>query len=150
MAFCAQESRFKMCSGIDWLIRMSLCCSVLQAFLLAGGQRKSWRVQILQTSKVCKCYGPGKLKGLPPAFSTFLPLSNTDFEGPETVGPMARLRGNGIDFIVDTVESLRARAIGARQAFLIREFVIEARRVGLSIGGMEGGLGSIPTCWKSG
>jgi hypothetical protein len=31
------------------------------------------------------------------------------------------------------VEGLRARAIGARLAFLVREFVIEARKAGLTV-----------------
>ena len=35
--------------------------------------------------------------------------------------------------MVDAVEGLSARAIGARHAFLVREFLLEARNAGLSV-----------------
>jgi hypothetical protein len=76
---------------------------------------------------------PGQTEGATAAFSTFYPLTPDEFAGPETLGPAARLLDAGIGKIVDAVEGLRARAIGARLAFLVREFVMEARRAGLSV-----------------
>jgi hypothetical protein len=76
---------------------------------------------------------PGQTEGATAAFSTFYPLTQNEFEGPETLGPVARLFDSSIGKIVDAVEGLRARAIGARLAFLVREFVLEARKAGLSV-----------------
>lgn len=76
---------------------------------------------------------PGQVEVAAAAFSTFHQLSNTDFVGPETLGSVARLLDECIGVIVDAIESLRARAVGARQAFLVREFVMEARRAGFSV-----------------
>jgi hypothetical protein len=45
----------------------------------------------------------------------------------------ATLSSGSIAGIVDAVESLRARALGARQAFLVREFAMEARKIGLTV-----------------
>jgi hypothetical protein len=84
-------------------------------------------IQILQV------LWPGQAEGATAAFSTFHPLTQNDFDGATTLGPAARLLNNSVDAIIDMVESLRARAIGARQAFLVREFVIEARKVGLTV-----------------
>jgi hypothetical protein len=82
-------------------------------------------IQILQV------LWPGQTEVATAAFSTFHPLRPGDFAGRRTVGATAHLRKNCVDAIVDAVESLRARAIGARQSFLVREFVIEARPCGL-------------------
>ena len=76
---------------------------------------------------------PGQEEVATAAFSTFYPLSQEDFEGTETLGPSARLLDNCVGAIVDAVEGLRARAIGARHSFLVREFVTEARKAGLSV-----------------
>jgi hypothetical protein len=76
---------------------------------------------------------PGQTEAASAAFSSFHPLSQEDFEGTETLGPAARLLASCVGMIVDAVEGLRARAIGARHAFLEREFLIEARRVGLLV-----------------
>jgi hypothetical protein len=76
---------------------------------------------------------PGQTEGATAAFSTFYPLAPEEFAGKETLGPAARLLDANIDKIVDAVEGLRARAIGARLAFLVREFVLEARKAGLSV-----------------
>ena len=84
-------------------------------------------IQILQV------LWPGQAEGATAAFSIFHPLSEDDFDGANTLGPDARLLDKSVGAIVDAVESLRARAIGARQAFLVREFVIKARRAGLMV-----------------
>jgi hypothetical protein len=76
---------------------------------------------------------PAQEEAATAAFSAFYPLTADDFTGAETIGPTARLADTCIDRIVDDVEGLRARAIGARHSFLVREFVIEARRVGLAV-----------------
>jgi len=76
---------------------------------------------------------PGQTEGVTAAFSTFYPLAPEEFAGKETLGPAARLLDPNTGRIVDAVEGLRARAIGARLAFLVREFVIEARKAGLSV-----------------
>jgi hypothetical protein len=84
-------------------------------------------VQILQI------LWPGQTETAPSAFSSFYPLSQDDFDGTETIGPAARLQTSCVDMIVDSVEGLRARAIAARHAFLVREFLMEAKREGLSV-----------------
>jgi hypothetical protein len=78
---------------------------------------------------------PGQTDGAAAAFSTFHPLSQEDFEGTETLGPAARLLDNCVGAIVDAVEGLRARAMGARHAFLVREFLLEARKAELEVHG---------------
>ena len=75
----------------------------------------------------------GQVEGAAAAFSLFHPLSTADFDGATTLGPSARVLDTCVDAIVDAVEALRARAMGARHAFLVREFVTEARRAGLSV-----------------
>jgi hypothetical protein len=76
---------------------------------------------------------PGQTEGATAAFSTFYPLTAREFAGKDTLGPAARLLDPIVARIVDAVEGLRARAIGARLAFLVREFVIEARKAGLTV-----------------
>jgi hypothetical protein len=77
---------------------------------------------------------PGRTEGATAAFSTFYPLTVDEFaDGTMTVGPSARLSDNVVGRIVDAAEALRARAIGARLAFMVREFVIESRRAGLTV-----------------
>ncbi|MGY3558467.1 hypothetical protein ACVWXP_001736 [Bradyrhizobium sp. USDA 4463] len=76
---------------------------------------------------------PGRTDGATAAFSTFHPLSIDDFSGTDTIGPTAQLVEATISMIVDEVEGLRARAFGARHAFLVREFAIEARREGMQV-----------------
>jgi hypothetical protein len=76
---------------------------------------------------------PGQTEGATAAFSTFYPLETNEFAGSDTLGPGARLLDANISRIVDAVEGLRARAMGARLAFLVREFVLEARKVGLTV-----------------
>lgn len=84
-------------------------------------------IQILQV------LWPAQTEGAAAAFSTFDPLVAGDFEGTETLGPGARLRDGCVTSMVDKVEGLRARAIGARHSFLVREFLLEARRAGLQV-----------------
>ena len=76
---------------------------------------------------------PGQTEGAAAAFSTFHPLSEDDFAGKATLGPAAQLIDSCVETIVDSVEGLRARAISARHAFLVREFAIEARKEGLKV-----------------
>jgi hypothetical protein len=76
---------------------------------------------------------PGQTEGATAAFSTFHPLEVGDFLESVTLGPGALLGDGSVQEIVDDVEGLRARAIGARHAFLVREFVTEARRTGLAV-----------------
>jgi hypothetical protein len=76
---------------------------------------------------------PGQTEGATAAFSTFHPLTSGDFAGSDTLGPAALLADACVKEIVDEVEGLRARAIGARHAFLIREFSTEARTAGLLV-----------------
>ena len=76
---------------------------------------------------------PGQTEAAAAAFSTCYPLESQDFEQTETLGPAARLQDTSIAAVVDAVEGLRARAIGARHAFLVREFLLEARNAGLSV-----------------
>ena len=76
---------------------------------------------------------PGQTEAAAAAFSAFYPLESQDFEQTETLGPVARLQDTSIAAVVDAVEGLRARAIGARHAFLVREFLLEARNAGLSV-----------------
>jgi hypothetical protein len=76
---------------------------------------------------------PGQTEGATAAFSMFHPLSENDFIGADTLGPAAHLKDVEVADIVDEVEGLRARAFGARHAFLVREFAIEARGEGLQV-----------------
>lgn len=76
---------------------------------------------------------PGQIEVAATAFSAFHPLSSDDFEGGGTLGPIARLRDDAVRSITDAVESVRARAIGARHAFLVREFLKEAKSAGLTV-----------------
>ncbi len=74
---------------------------------------------------------PGQEETSAAAFSTFHRLSMDDFEDGVTLGPAARLGDGRASDIVDGIEGLRARAFAARQAFLVREFVMQARQAGL-------------------
>ena len=76
---------------------------------------------------------PGQTEGATAAFSSFHPLTTGDFAGTDTIGPAAMLIDSSVKEVVDEVEGLRARAIGARHAFLIREFSTEARTAGLTV-----------------
>jgi hypothetical protein len=73
---------------------------------------------------------PGQTEGGTAAFSTFHPLAEEDFAGREIVGAAALLKDDGVSALVDEVEGLRARAFGARHAFLVGEFAKEARKRG--------------------
>lgn len=84
-------------------------------------------IQILQV------LWPGQSDLAPSAFSTFQPIEAAEFVDSVTVGPIARLYAPAVNAIVDAVESLRARAMGARHAFLVREFVLEARKAGFQV-----------------
>jgi hypothetical protein len=76
---------------------------------------------------------PDQTEGATAAFSTFHSLTESDFVGTDTLGPAAQLKDVEVSEIVDEVEGLRARAFSARHAFLVREFVIEARSAGLQV-----------------
>lgn len=76
---------------------------------------------------------PGQEENATAAFSTFYPLRLDDFEIEETVGYGARLREQSVSAVIDATEGLRARAIAARHAFLVRQFFLDAREAGLSV-----------------
>ncbi len=76
---------------------------------------------------------PRQTEGATAAFSSFHPLGTEDFAGTDTIGPAAMLIDSCVQEIVDEVEGLRARAIGARHSFLIREFSIEAKAMGMTV-----------------
>ena len=76
---------------------------------------------------------PGQVEVATAAFSTFYPLSVDDFVGTEVLGPGAQLKDAEVGAIVDGVEGLRARAFGARHAFLVREFALEVRAGGMDV-----------------
>jgi hypothetical protein len=84
-------------------------------------------IQILQV------LWPDQLEGATAAFSTFHPLTAAEFAGSDVLGPTALLVDTCVTQIVDEVEGLRARALGARHAFLVREFSSEARAAGLTV-----------------
>ena len=84
-------------------------------------------IQILQV------LWPGQVEASTAAFSTFHPLTPDDFAGPDTLGPGAQLKDVEVSAIVDGVEGLRARAFGARHAFLVREFALEVRASGMEL-----------------
>ena len=83
--------------------------------------------------QVLQVLWPGQTEAAVAAFSTFNPLESQDFEQTEFLGPAARLQDTSIAAVVDAVEELRARAIGVRHAFLVREFLLDARNAGLSV-----------------
>ena len=85
------------------------------------------------TIQILQLLWPGQTEWATAAFSTFYELVAGDFIGKDVVGSAARLADSSISQIVDAVEGLRARAVAARRAFLIREFVKEARTVGFSV-----------------
>lgn len=84
-------------------------------------------IQILQV------LWPLQTEGATAAFSMFHPLTTEDFTSPDMVGPAATLIDGCVREIVEEVEGLRARAIGARHSFLVREFSTEARTAGLTV-----------------
>lgn len=85
------------------------------------------------TIQMLQLLWPGQGEVSVAAFSKFHPLYDTDFATDERLGPLAHLTAQSVAEIVDTVEALRARAIAARHAFLVREFVLEVRKEGLKV-----------------
>lgn len=73
---------------------------------------------------------PGREDASASAFSTFHPLTPSEFVGPDTLGVSAQLTTECLVSIVDLVEGLRARALGSRHASLVREFLVEATAIG--------------------
>jgi TIR domain-containing protein len=65
------------------------------------------------------------------AFSKELVLEERDFVS-TTIGPDAKLNDAAVQKVVVESESLRARALAARHAYLVEEFCAEARRLGIS------------------
>ena len=86
-----------------------------------------------ECSDILQLLWPGQAEGATAAFSSFHPLVEGDFAGVETLGPRAQLKDECVGAVVDEVEGLRARAVGARHAFLVREFAMEARKEGLKV-----------------
>lgn len=66
------------------------------------------------------------------ALSHFHALTDKDFATDETIGDEARLRQNAISNLCTEVESLRARALGARHSLLVDQFCDLCRDRGLS------------------
>jgi hypothetical protein len=104
-----------------------------QGFLASRWTEKELARANASNIQILQVLWPKQTEVATAAFSTFYPLSHKDFEGSETLGPTVRLLDSCVDAIVDAVEGLRARAIGARHAFLVREFVKEARKAELSV-----------------
>jgi hypothetical protein len=73
---------------------------------------------------------PGQTEDPSSAFSHFLELQTTDFDGSISHGEM--VKAEILSRICDEAERLRARAIAARQRYLIDNFCDAARDVGLS------------------
>jgi hypothetical protein len=67
------------------------------------------------------------------AFSRAFVLTDKDFEKGGSSGADTRLRNDTIGTLVTEVESLRARALAARHAYLIEEFCGEAQRLGMTV-----------------
>jgi hypothetical protein len=65
------------------------------------------------------------------AFSDFRPLQVADFRGRKRTGPGTQLRDSAVADIITAAESLRARAIAARQRSLVDNFCDQARRKGV-------------------
>jgi hypothetical protein len=86
----------------------------------------STNIQILQL------IWPGNTLSATAAFSTPLELHATDFETRSTVGVGARLNNDCLVKVSVGVESLRARALAARHAYLVEEFCAEASSAGLA------------------
>ena len=84
----------------------------------------SSNVQILQL------IWPGSFLSARTAFSRPFPLKDTDFVS-GALGKDARLDEQTAERIVTEVESLRARALAARQTYLVRELCQQANSVGL-------------------
>ncbi len=64
------------------------------------------------------------------AFSAFHLLEEADFLTKDVFNSAAQLKNETISGIVDATEGLRARALAARQSFLVSEFFEEARKAG--------------------
>jgi len=81
--------------------------------------------------QVLQVIWPGHEQQAEAAFSTSFTLAASDFETHgQTNGPDARLKNAVIDQIALETESLRARALAARHAFLVQEMFREAESVG--------------------
>ena len=74
---------------------------------------------------------PGSTLTSAAAFSKPFTLSDSDFEvATDRLGATARLRGDCLNRVTIEVESLRARALAARHAYLVQEFFSEAVAAG--------------------
>lgn len=74
---------------------------------------------------------PGNILAPSAAFSKPFPLSEEDFKIPQNqIGPMARLCDPCLKRMTVEVESLRARALAARHAYLVHDFFSEAVAAG--------------------
>jgi hypothetical protein len=75
---------------------------------------------------------PGSTLTSMAAFSKPFPLSDGDFHAPaDLLGMTARLRDPCLERVAVEVESLRARALAARHAYLVEECFLEATAAGL-------------------
>ena len=73
---------------------------------------------------------PGSTLTSTAAFSKPFTLSGSDFQTPDLLGATARLRDVCLKRVAIEVESLRARALAARHAYLVQEFFSEAVAAG--------------------
>jgi hypothetical protein len=132
MASCVQASRFKTFFGIASLIPTWRLLDSPGFFASRWTEAELARAND-SNLQILQMLWPSQTEGAAAAFSTFHPLEHEDFETIEILGPSARLRQPCIEVLVDEVEGLRARAMGARHNFLVREFLLEAQKAGLRV-----------------
>lgn len=90
-------------------------------------QANSTNIQVLQL------IWPGNTLQPTAAFSKPFPLTESNFlDANEILGAGARLYEPCLDTVAVEVESLRARALAARHAYLVQEFCLEAEAAGLA------------------
>jgi hypothetical protein len=90
-------------------------------------QANSTNIQILQL------IWPGSTLQAAAAFSKPFTLARTQFLNPtDTMGATARLHDSCLEAVAADVESLRARALAARHAYLVHEFCAEATAAGFA------------------
>jgi hypothetical protein len=101
-----------------------------------GFMKSRWTVQELARAnstsiQVLQLVWPTHRLDASAAFSKAIALTGTDFSSSTSIGPDARLKEDVIEKVTIEVESLRARAIAARYAYLVEEFCADARSLGL-------------------
>jgi hypothetical protein len=87
----------------------------------------------LSNIQILQLLWPGETEASAAAFSSMYPLAIGDFQTVDVFGPAARLQDTCLSTLVDQIEALRARAVAARHSFLVREFILEAKKAGLAV-----------------